>query len=98
MDPRKGFGKLGYSGTFNREIYYYVMYKLTQKALKDEHRYVENELVRTLKAFQSFLKEAEKTERKNREMIQMIVKYGPIGVLITFSVLVGSGIGYLLFL
>ncbi len=96
VDPRKGFEKLGYSGTFNREIYYYVMYKLTQKALKDEHRYVENELIKTLKIFQSYIKEARETEKNNRKMIKMITTYGPVGIII-FSVFLGSAIGYLLF-
>ncbi|MBK3331887.1 hypothetical protein GWK41_02245 [Persephonella atlantica] len=96
VDPRRGFEKLGYSGTFNREIYYYVMYKLTEDALKDEHRYVEKELLKALKTFEEYLREAKETEKKDRELIQMVITYGPIGIII-FSLLVGSGIAYLLF-
>ncbi|WP_456392126.1 hypothetical protein [Persephonella sp.] len=96
VDPRKGFEKLGYSDAFNREVYYYVMYRLTQQALKEEHDYVRDELIRTLKLYQKYLKEAEETEKKDREMIQLVLKYGPVGIII-FSLLVGSGIAYLLF-
>jgi len=96
VDPRKGFEKLGYSDAFNREVYYYVMYKLTQEAVKEEHDYVRDELIKTLRLYQEFIKEAKETERKDREVIQLILKYGPAGIII-FSLLVGSGIAYLLF-
>ena len=95
VDPRKGFEKLGYSEAYNKEVYYYIMYKLTQKALKEENRYVEKQLIKTLKAYEQFLIEAKKTEQKNRELLDMVLKYGNIGILL-FFIITGAGIGYLL--
>jgi len=96
VDPRKGFEKLGYSEAFNREVYYYVMYRLTEEALKEERDAVEKELIRTLKLYQQYLQEAKETERKDRKMVEVITRYAPAGIII-FSTLVGSAIAYLLF-
>ncbi|SNZ03957.1 hypothetical protein SAMN06265182_0516 [Persephonella hydrogeniphila] len=96
VDPRKGFEKLGYSEAYNKEVYYYVMYRLTEKAIKEEHDYVKDELIKTLKEYRKFIEEAQKTEIKNRQVLDMVLKYGPIGILI-FFILTGSGIAYLLF-
>ena len=95
VDPRKGFEKLGYSEAYNKEVYYYIMYKLTQKALKGENRFVEKQLIETLKAYEQFLTEAKKTEQKNRKLADMLLKYGHIGILLFFSI-IGVGIAYLL--
>ncbi|WP_457640000.1 hypothetical protein [Persephonella sp.] len=96
VDPRHGFQKLGYSEAFNREVYYYVMYRLTQQALKEENDYVKQELIKTLKLFQEYIKEAKETEKKDRQLLDTVIKYAPAGIII-FSLLVGSGIAYLLF-
>ncbi|WP_457636362.1 hypothetical protein [Persephonella sp.] len=95
VDPRKGFEKLGYSEAYNKEVYYYIMYRLTQKALKEENKFVEKQLMETLKAYQQFLIEAKKTQQKNREVMQMVLKYGNIGIVL-FFVITGVGIAYLL--
>ncbi len=95
VDPRKGFEKLGYSEAYNKEVYYYIMYRLTQKALKEENRFVEKQLIKTLKSYEQFLKEAKKTEQKNRELMDMLLKYGNIGIIL-FFVITGIGIAYLL--
>jgi hypothetical protein len=96
VDPRRGFEKLGYSEAYNKEVYYYVMYRLTEKAIKEEHDYVKQELIKTLKEYRRFIEEARKTEIKDRQVMDMILRYGPIGILIFFS-LTGAGIAYLLF-
>ena len=95
VDPRKGFEKLGYSEAYNKEVYYYIMYKLTQKALKEENKFVEKQLIQTLKAYQEFLTEAKKTQQKNRKLLDMVLKYGNIGILLFFMI-TGVGIAYLL--
>jgi len=95
VDPRKGFEKLGYSEAYNKEVYYYIMYKLTKKALKDENRFVEKQLLQTLKSYQDFLTEVKKTQQKKRELMDMLLKYGNIGIIL-FFVITGIGIAYLL--
>ncbi|NPA13452.1 MAG: hypothetical protein GXO45_05660 [Aquificae bacterium] len=96
VDPRKGLERLGYYPSFNKEFYYYLMYKLTKEKLKEKHDLVEKKLIETLEKYQRYMEEAKKTERKKREMIELVIKYGGIGIIL-FSLIVGVSIAYLLF-
>ena len=96
VDPRKGFEKLGYSEAYNREVYYYVMHNLIKKSLKVEDEYLQKQLTATLQEYQNYLKEVEKSEKLEQQLISNILKYAPYGFIL-FFVFVGGGIGYLLF-